>query len=175
MGRIQRNLYYNTEFLNVSYDDVDVLMGLIVYRTKLDSVYQDRESLVEDRPYIYSENTRCIYMDIDNMIEKTNLSKKQKYVIENLFRGLSLQDIANLFNANKRDILSILRSACKKIQAINHIDTVDWLEHTGRVKVSGKNRYKRCIKCGRDLPEKYFSPNSKMADGYLNVCKICRS
>ena len=173
MGRVKRNLYGGIEWDYVSYDNIESLMGLIVNRFNYDQMYVDSNSTGGNDVYLYNERLRSVYMDFDRIYEKTPLSQKQKYVLERLWLGFTVSDIAEEFNIGGREILNIVRSAAKKMQKHYHLDLINWLETSGRVKVSADNKYKECDNCGRLLNVKYFSPNN-LGDGYRPTCRVCR-
>jgi len=172
LGRVKRDLYKNVEWLGISYDDIDTIMGLIVHRAELDKPVEDNCSMTPE--YEYREFIRIVYIDLDNMIARTNLSPKQKYYIDRLAYGFDLNFLANEINATKREILGIVRSAAKRIQKSYHLDLINSLEISGKVKVNKDSKYKTCAKCGRTLNVRYFTPNN-LGDGYRPECKSCRN
>lgn len=149
-------------------------MGLIVHRAELDSPYDNTNTVLIQDSYTYAENVRSIYMDLDRMIANTKLSRKQIYIIERIMLGYSLSDIANEFNTQKQEIQNILRSAAKRIQKTYHIDLINWLEISGRVKVKDDAQYKTCNMCNKTLNVRYFSTSSEHLGGYRQTCKVCR-
>jgi uncharacterized protein (DUF433 family) len=174
LGRVKRDLYKEVQWQNIGYDNVEAIMGLIVHRFDYDTPYTSMETALTQENYFYSENVRCVYMDLDNMIKDTKLSFKQKYIVERIMIGFTMSDIAKEFNAEKRDITNILRSAAKKIQKTYHVKLINWLETSGRVKVLPDAKYKTCAICGQTMNIRYFSPDSKSGDGYERRCRICR-
>jgi hypothetical protein len=173
LGRVKRDLYKNVEWLGISYDDIDTIMGLIVHRADLDKPIEDNCSMTPE--YEYREFIRMVYIDLDNMIARTNLSPKQKYYIDRLAYGFDLSFLANEISATKREILGIVRSAAKRIQKSYHLDLINHLETSGKTKVDKDSKYKTCAKCGRLLNVRYFSPNPDGEDGFRNYCKSCRN
>lgn len=174
MGRVKRDLYKQIDWLLVSYDQIEAIMGLIIHRAECDSPYDSTGTVLTEESYTYSGNVRAVYIDLDKMISETKLSYKQRYVIERLMLGFSLSDIAKEFNCNKRDILSILKTGAKKIQKTYHVKLINWLETSGRAIVKSTAKYKQCKVCGEIMNISNFSPDKKSEDGYRNVCKICR-
>ncbi|NLY47278.1 MAG: hypothetical protein GX053_15025 [Tissierella sp.] len=166
---------------NISFSDVDVLKVLIKYRADLDPyIYiEDRMYDVEkldiaDDAKPFNQDIINLFLDLDILIEKTNLTKKQREIIHFYEQGLNSEDIARYYNQDQREIEYILDTICKEIKNKNDELWKYYYVYSNYKKV--KWNYKKCTKCGKSKPavEEFFSPDKRNNDGLYSICRECR-
>src|SRR5690625_806240 len=106
--------FYNrssSEFRNVSLTDVDAIEGLIRYRWMIDPYFGLHDSEHGSEVYTQiNEDLICLYVDLDALIDECKLTSKQKYIINQLMRGESIDDLAKHFNQRSISIQQILHT-----------------------------------------------------------------
>src|SRR5690606_17430340 len=165
---------------NISFSDIDVLKVLIKYRADLDPyIYiEDRMYDVEkldiaDDVKPFNQDIINLFLDLDILIEKTNLTKKQKEIIHFYEQGLNSEDIARYYNQDQREIEYILDTICKEIKNKNdELWKYDYV-YTNYKKV--KWDYKKCTKCGVNKPmtEEFFRFHPSTKDNFQSRCRDC--
>lgn len=109
-----------------------------------------------------------ILLDINDLIEKTDLSDKQHEILELWRRDKTQQYIADTLNCSRQAIINQLDKIVKKI-----IDTYEreYAEKHYYLNIV-KGKYKKCNKCEEIKLIQYFDKNGKK--GYKPMCKSCR-
>ena len=109
-----------------------------------------------------------ILLDINDLIEKTDLSDKQHEILELWRRDKTQQYIADVLGCSRQVVVKHLDKIVKKI-----IDTYEkeYSEKHYYLNVI-KGKYKKCSKCGEIKLIQYFHKNGKK--GYMSMCKECR-
>ena len=107
-------------------------------------------------------------LDINDLIEKTDLSDKQHEILELWRRDKTQQYIADVLGCSRQVVVKHLDKIVKKI-----IDTYEkeYSEKHYYLNVI-KGKYKKCSKCGEIKLIQYFHKNGKK--GYMSMCKECR-
>lgn len=99
----------------VPFSDKDVLSELIRNRLALDVGYKERVypsgTLSSSGGLIFNENILTVFIDLDRLIEDSDLSKKQNAVIQMLMRGWTVQDIADECSTSHQRISAIFSRA----------------------------------------------------------------
>jgi len=78
--------------------------------------------------FALNEDIICIYVDLDDLIERTDLSPTERATIQYLMKGYSLPDIAYHFGKTRQTFEILFKRAVKKIVKRNEMD---WEEFTG--------------------------------------------
>ena len=109
-----------------------------------------------------------ILLDVNDLIEKTDLSDRQHEILELWRRDKTQQYIADTLNCSRQAIINQLDKIVKKI-----IDTYEreYSEKHYYLNVV-KGKYKKCNKCGETKLIQHFDKNGKK--GYKPMCKSCR-
>jgi DNA-binding CsgD family transcriptional regulator len=124
---------------------------------------------VSNGVYEFNENITLTYCSLDNLIEKTKMSPKQRYIIKRIAYGHDEKEVSEEFNEGVQNIKNILATACR-LMAENNNTTVQetWIKNG----IIDESNHKQCTKCGRHLLKKNFWKNSS-PDGRRSVCKFC--
>lgn len=87
------------EWSYLPLSDRRVVAELIKNRSRLDSAYTLKmycgDGLHVSGAHIFKEPIICTYIDLDELIKRTKLSKSERFVIVHLMNGWSMQDIAD--------------------------------------------------------------------------------
>jgi len=182
MGSVHMETYAqgrgNHEFDYLKLTDESVLKNLILNRRKLD-LYYDLD--VDNARNIYSasectifyENILILYMDLDNLIKKTRLTKLQRWLVGELMYGYDFNDI---IEDKGLDINNIYLSFEKAIYRLRYQAEENWKFNLMWDKVKTNINWKRCSKCEEFKPatKEYFSPDESKIDGLKYICRNCR-
>lgn len=166
---------------NVSFSDINVLKILIKYRAELDPYLH-----IEDRMYgiekmdiaddvkPFNQDIICLFMDLDSLIEKANLTGKHREIIHLYEQGFSDEDIAEHYKQGERDIEYALDTICERIKSKN--DELWKYDYIYANYKKAKWNYKICTKCNKSKPmiDEFFSPDTRRNDGFRNICRECR-
>lgn len=183
MGAVKRETLNQNrgchEWEAISLSEISTIASLIKNRREFDSFYETKlyetnNPTVSNGIPIFSELIECIYMDLDRLIQKANLTDKQKFIIDNLMKGYTEADIAKANNTDVKNIKNILLTACAKIKEQNDFEWQEWVEINGYAKIPPDVTYKQCSKCGKWLRAnkdnfKYDITNKR----YKSRCRKC--
>jgi hypothetical protein len=168
----------NNEWNIVNLSTPESIMGLLRFRWKFDSLHNRTGGhiLSSDCDLVnFNDDIICLYIDIDKLLERANLSEKQWQIISLYMDGYTEREIAYELNDDVRNIIGTINSVCKKICELNYeswkYDFIYW----DKVKV--RTNFKQCTKCKEYLPatREYFSPHEKGLYGLHPYCKKCRN
>lgn len=109
----------------------------------------------------------CILVDLENLINKINFTKRQREVLDMWSRGLSASAIARELNVKPQTIAASLDSVIALIVKQYEKDYEDWYYLNIR-----KGQYKKCSKCGETKLISRFDKKGKQ--GLQSRCKKCR-
>ena len=112
------------------------------------------------------DDLSCILVDLDNLIERTVFTKKQREVIEMWRNGLSTNAIAEILELKPQSITEYLDRAIGVLIKQYERDYEDWYYLNIR-----KGTYKRCNKCNEVKLSSRFDRKGK---GLFPICKECR-
>lgn len=164
----------------------DMVKYLICNRSKIDSMFEVKtyngemenqsNNSKEDYLDMFKEPIEITYLDLEKLIDETELTKKQKYVLVKKMQGYSDIELGEILQCQPKAIYNTMNTICKKIENLNDYKWREWTEINGLVKISDHIKYKRCTKCQRDLraDRENFSPDKRKKDGLENACKSCR-
>lgn len=99
------------EYESVSLSDPKCLSALIKYKA---AIYPSDRSQEH-----FSELMTCIYVDLENLVKETTLTKGERWTVERLMDGYNMYDCADLSNSPYRTIQAWLRRACIKMAKHN--------------------------------------------------------
>lgn len=175
MGKCRVDIHKEErQYHNISFSDIDVIKGLLLFRHKLDLFNRYGEDPNQmDAAYWKNVNQEAIvlYADLDVLISKCNFSPSQMAVLNLIGYGFEFDDISDYVGIEVKRIRSIFNSCCKRILQHNNRDWMTTIY---------LNRYatnwKTCRVCKKSLPlnDKFFRQREEMADGFYNECKICK-
>jgi hypothetical protein len=166
----------------INFSQINTVKSLIKYRSEFDPNYQNK--MFESKSIMkmnavpqFSEIITDTYIDLENLIGKTKLTKNHLFIINKLMMGYSEQDIVDKTHWSIDNIKKVFHTACLKLVKQNNIDWNNWLETSGNVKIEDGVRYKQCSKCSEWLRanEDNFSPDNRNKDGLQSFCKNCDS
>jgi DNA-binding CsgD family transcriptional regulator len=173
LGRIQRDLYENMEWDYISLSDPNTIKALILLRHKFQPMYyssnNESDIFSSNGTYMFSENITLTYCALDDLIKKTKISPKQRYIVNRIMYGHDEKEISEEFNEGVQNIKNILATACRLMAENNNTAVHEaWIKRN----LVDQSQYKQCTKCGRHLLKKNFWKNSS-PDGRRSVCKFC--
>lgn len=162
----------------INFSTPESIMWLLKLRWKFDLLYKrDHSNIYESNCDLaeYDEDIICTYADLDYLLKKADLSKKQWEVIELYMDGYTEREIAEELGDDVRNVVGTIRSVCNKLCDTNFDIWKHEFIYWSKVKV--KTNYKQCTKCKQWLPatEEYFSPRNDRLDGLENRCKKCET
>jgi predicted DNA-binding protein YlxM (UPF0122 family) len=156
---------YDREWQLVNLSTIESIRGLLKYRIYYNSFHSQG----------ICEEIICLYVWLDDMIEKSNLTDNQKNILNLYMTGHNEFDITELLHITRQNVNGIINSICKRIKKAAFenwkMDYVYW----NKQRVDTK--FKQCSKCKKWLPatEEYFSLDKTKKDGFDYYCKKCRS
>lgn len=178
LGKISIDIRKDSnEWGNIVLTDVDTIKGLIKFRSKFDVMYNLNSSIPINVDIIdasqFSEEILCLYITLDQLINKCNFNQNQTEVLKLYMDGYIEDDIAEILNTSQQNIFGIINSICKKIKKENddsrYIDNITWNY------IVPENGFKQCSKCGEILPaeKRFFGKDERILDGFKSYCKKC--
>lgn len=102
------------EYDYISLSDPSMIETLIKFRK---DIYPP-DSL--EQGYAFKESMTCLYIDIENLIKKTSLTKQERNTLALLLDGWSLQDIADEREVTHQSVSAHLHRACKKMAKLHN-------------------------------------------------------
>lgn len=171
----------NHEFDNLKLIDESVLKNLILNRRKLDLYYDLDEGNARNiysasECTIFYENILILYMDLDNIIKKTRLTKLQRWLVEELMYGYSFCDIVELNEDKNYSVENLHITFEKAIFNLKSQAEEDWKFGLMWDRIKTKTNWKKCSKCEEFKPatKEYFSLNEFGKDGFRTMCNTCK-
>ena len=76
----------------------------------------------KDRVYALDEDVICVYADLDNLIERAELSGAERKTVDLVMKGYSLADIADHYGKTRQSFEILMKRAVKKIVRRNNQD-----------------------------------------------------
>lgn len=124
----------------------------------------------------FQDDRACIAYDADVTIQKTDLTEKQRKVL-NLWRkdipisgdnGKGVKGIAEILGMTQQNVTIILNSALQKVIKTEKEIYEDWYYLNVE-----KGTYKKCSKCGEIKLIQRFRADKKGKYGVRTICKEC--
>lgn len=178
MGAVKGDIHkHEHPYKQISFSDVDCIKGLIKNRWMIDS-YRGLEQNynIYEAGDVKSLNQEliCLFVDLDNLIQKAKLNAKQIAIVEMLMDGFTEEDVAEYFKQDAWGIGKILDTVCRKIKKVNDYD---WKYNNLYLNfLKGNWEYKICNKCSESKPktnEFYRERIDQKGDGFYNSCRDC--
>lgn len=98
------------EWEYISLSEPRVVARLILHRGKIDT----------DGMSDMDEPVRCIYIDLDRLVERSELDGREEVTVTMLMLGYASADIAEMLGSAESDIKSAFRQAVRKIVRCNN-------------------------------------------------------
>lgn len=114
-----QNLGYH-EFESVTLSDERCVKYLIKYRSK---IYPSSRAMEN-----FSDIMIAIYIDLDKLIQSAPLSRLERHTVNFIMYGYGVQDLAELWNIDRRNADVYLTRAAKKIAALNSKQHIKFFE-----------------------------------------------
>lgn len=92
------SIYRNSEYENFTLSDKNVIKYLILYRSKLDLLYNSNVNSINEAGDLFKVDQEIIvlYASLDSIIEQCNFNKKQLKLLDYIFQGNTIYDIYNM-------------------------------------------------------------------------------
>ncbi|NBI28614.1 hypothetical protein ERL59_06565 [Chengkuizengella sp. YPA3-1-1] len=158
----------------MNLSDTNVVKWLILFRDKIDIYYKSNN----DNFYINAGNVKEVnqellntYIYLDQLIIVSDLTEKQKALIELFYEGFTYRDIAYYTKTTAQRIERRLKSICTKICKTNKKRWIIWT-HENYL----NSEFKRCRSCHKNLPKTksiYRVRSDFKGDGFYGECKEC--
>lgn len=186
----------------ISFGDPNVINALIRYRSKIDHYYtfdhehtealiniciSEAEQVLNKKLTIndtneflpmgitdpFNEDLICTYIDLDNLIQESSLTKKQYIIVGLMMSGFKAPEIALYLNSRADTINKIVNNVSKKIANEYKRKWKYKIADEGLIKV--RWNYKKCSKCKEMKPatRDFFGKDDRNNDGYKSVCLTC--
>ena len=179
MGAVKIDIHKNNyEWQYANLSTIESIRGLLKYRTYYDTLYSHPRDIYNcfdshiDAQTL-CEEIICLYIWLDDMIKKANLTKTQKGIINLYMGGYNESDIVEKLNISRQSVNGTIKSACQRIlKAVEENWKLDFA-YWNKVKVD--TDFKQCSKCKENLPatEEYFGTDERNKDNFKSYCKKC--
>lgn len=141
---------------SADYDELDMFDKNVV-----------KELLRVHKQVDLQDDLSCILVDLENLINKIEFTKRQREVLDMWSNGLTTDTIAKELNLKPQTITCCLNSIVDLIVKQYEEDYENWYYLNIR-----KGTYKKCNKCGEIKLISQFDKNGKK--GLKPMCKKCR-
>lgn len=111
------------EYQHVNLSDDDTIKYLISYRSKLDKAYGAYSNIEINQAgdnFDFNQEIIVLYASLDQLVEKTVLTKKQRKLLHMLYEGHSIPDIAELTETDDDAMYQMLNRLAKRIADTNN-------------------------------------------------------
>lgn len=112
------------EYGDVTLSDKDVVKYLILYRSKVDVVYNATKNVNLDKAgdvFDFNQELIALYASLDVLIEKCSFKDKQLMLLKLIFEGNTVPDICNMdIGYTKSATYRLLDSMISRILQTNH-------------------------------------------------------
>ena len=127
MGSFVLDIYKNErEWENLNLSDYDTVKYLILYRSKVDSIYNSNINFnINDAGDMFEFNQELVatYASLDTIIDKCNFKSKQRRLLMLLFDGNKIHDICSMNKGYKRSATyDLFDRIIKRIVTQNNIE-----------------------------------------------------
>lgn len=157
------------------------------YRLTIDNIEMLLKHKCEFNPETITDLVD-IYIDLSHLISKCRFKPTQRHVLTMILSGDTYEKIADELGLytqrqDKNGIMqsypdysrvqSTVRSISRKVYKAYEIEYQAWLEINGYIKIPSDVKYKRCIRCGRDMRIENFYTDVRNEDEVRGYCKHC--
>lgn len=140
----------------VDYDELDMFDRNVV-----------KELLRVHKGNDLQDDLTCILEDLKNLLNRVELTDRQKIALKLWSNGVSETEIANELNVKQNTVNGILNTVIGRIITQYEKEYTDWYYFN-----VCKGEYKKCSKCGEVKLTSEFNKNGKK--GLYPRCKMCR-
>ena len=117
----------------------------------------------------FSELMMCMYMDLENLVSNSDMSKIELTIIDNLYLGYDFADIDELFLGQQYGLSeSMFEDIVDKIKEANDKHRYECYEKNGI-----ELFYKTCSRCDEEKLVSKFGKDIRLKDGLKSYCKSC--
>lgn len=99
------------EFEGVSLSDPRCIAHLIKYK---EQIYPEDKS-----EFHFSELMTCIYIDLENLVRNSKLTKSERWTVQMMMRGYSITDIVEEYGYSYQTVHTWFRRACVRMAKEN--------------------------------------------------------
>ena len=64
---------------------------------------------------VFNESILCAYISLDELLRDAPLTKKQRFVVNLMMRGYTVQDVADVYGVDRRRVSEIFQRAVKML------------------------------------------------------------
>lgn len=97
--------------------DPNVVSELIRNRMSLDVSYKEKiypsGDFESHGGMVFNESILCAYISLDELLKDAPLTKKQRFVVNLMMRGYTVQDVADVYGVDRRRVSEIFQRAVK--------------------------------------------------------------
>lgn len=179
MGAVGVDIHKNEyQYQKISFSDVDCLKGLIKNRCIIDPYYGIEQNYnIYEAGDVLAVNQELIgiYIDLDNLIHETKLNEKQLYIINELMKGYTEEDLSTYYKQDVSRIYTIIDTVCDKLKKTHDYKWKYDYIYLNYLKVEWD--YKQCSRCKEYKPktEEFFRSHPITKDGFQSQCRSCET
>ena len=159
-------------------NSLETIRGLIKLRKQYDALYERNNELLDLTVSHQDlanqlEEVICLYVTLDDYIEKCGLTELQKKVAKLFMDGYIELEVAEILGYDQSTINNITDRICKKILKYNNYIWKYGFIYKTKKKVDFD--YKKCSKCNEYKPKinEFYGNHPGTADGFQHICKRC--
>ncbi|WAX16614.1 hypothetical protein LC76P1_00177 [Lysinibacillus phage LC76P1] len=165
----------HSKFDNIDLSNTKTISALIKFKNQQGMIVDNRNGLMynTDIRTGMNEDVYLIYLYLDELIEKADLTKEQELLLDFKSKDCyTMSELGEKFGVNRNSIKVRLETIYKRI-ANAHKLTIIEQEYLRNPKA----KYRTCGTCKKDLPATmdFFPANSYSYDQLHSVCKKCHS
>lgn len=160
IGSVKIDIYKGTYEINpIAISDFDTIKGLLKFRDKIDKFGELKQNYNMNQAgdlETINEELVCLYLTLDNYIEKCKFNEKQIKILNLYQDGNTENDIASILDTKQQNINDIINTCVNQIQDYSK---EEWLnKYILWNKKKTTDSWKKCTKCKEFLPvtEKHF-------------------
>ncbi|MGV4321296.1 helix-turn-helix transcriptional regulator [Bacillus mojavensis] len=120
------------EYRHLTLSDEAVVKYLIMFRSEVDILYGASTNVNVDQAgdvFEFNQELISLYASLDGVLEKCNLTNKQKEILGYFYDGYTISDMSKQFGINGHSAYRVLNRAIKKIVDINNHDWKECLKN----------------------------------------------
>ncbi|QPK89747.1 hypothetical protein IEN91_04720 [Bacillus velezensis] len=119
------------EYRHLTLSDEAVVKYLIMFRSEVDILYGASTNVNIDQAgdvFEFNQELISLYASLDNVLDKCNLTNKQRKILGYFYDGYTISDMSKQFGINGHSAYRVLNRAIKKIVDINNYDWKECLK-----------------------------------------------
>lgn len=143
-----------TDWNEIDYENIQHVKALLQVRKKID----------------FTNDLACIVFDLDDAIENTNFTSRERKVLRLYRQGTTISDIAKELESDYWTIEDVVDNICGKIAYTFYKKEENWYY----LNIS-KGKYKKCKICSniKLATDTYYRKDNKGKLGVRAICKEC--